>query len=232
MDATEFGAYMSLIISCYQCKNKLPKDDKRLSRMARVSPHKWGNIKDIVLEKFDDKNTHFEQSFVKKDLQRIESLSKKNTANALKGNKTHEPVAKPPQSQTPANTKNKELITNNKEKKDPPIPPKGNEEFDEFWQSFPRQRRGSKDKAFKSYLEARKRAGEIEIYSGALSYAASDEVARGFAKGCAAWLNDDRWANDYSIQTGEPKEPTILELRDEILQEMNEEKLCLTQTKY
>ena len=24
------------------------------------------------------------------------------------------------------------------------------------------------------------------------------EVAQGMAKGCAAWLNDDRWTSDYS----------------------------------
>ena len=29
-----------------------------------------------------------------------------------------------------------------------------------------------------------------------LAYAASNEVRRGFAKGAAAWLNDDRWATD------------------------------------
>ena len=113
MDAVEFGAYMSLIISCYQSKNKLPKDDKRLSRMARVSPHKWGKIKHVVLEKFTDKGDFYEQNFVKKDIQRIESLSKKNKANALKRNNTIQPVAKRSQSQIEANTSNKEQITNN-----------------------------------------------------------------------------------------------------------------------
>ena len=83
MDAVEFGAYMSLIIACYQTDNKLPNDDKRLSRIARVSPHKWGKIKDVVLEKFSLKNDFYEQNFVKKDLSRIGSLSKKNKANIL-----------------------------------------------------------------------------------------------------------------------------------------------------
>lgn len=34
-------------------------------------------------------------------------------------------------------------------------------------------------------------------------YSKSDEVAKGFAKGCAAWLNDDRFNNFYKQ---EPKE--------------------------
>lgn len=225
MDATEFGAYMSLIISCYQCRNKLPKDDKRLSRMARVSPHKWGKIKGVVLEKFDDKKTHFEQNFVKKDLLRIESLSKKNTANALKKNNTNEPVAERSHSQTQANTNNKELVTNNKDK-NPPIPPKGESvSFSEMWEAFPRQRRGNKSKALAAYNSAVSRANVFEILEGVMKYAASDEVSRGFAKGCAAWLNDDRWANDYST-TAKPKEKTCYDIRDELLAEMKEEKPC------
>ncbi|MGI9345551.1 MAG: hypothetical protein ACR2PW_04720 [Gammaproteobacteria bacterium] len=31
------------------------------------------------------------------------------------------------------------------------------------------------------------------------SYAASAEVAQGYAKGAEAWLNDDRWRVDYSV---------------------------------
>lgn len=104
MDAVEFGAYMSLIIACYQSKNKLPKDDKRLARMARVSAHKWAKIKDVVLEKFDAKNDFYEQKFIKKDIQRMQSLSKKNRANALKRNETDQPVAQRSQSQNGANT--------------------------------------------------------------------------------------------------------------------------------
>jgi uncharacterized protein YdaU (DUF1376 family) len=218
MDATEFGAYMSLIISCYQCKNKLPKDDKRLARMARVSPHKWGKIKHVVLEKFDDKNTFFEQNFVKKELQRIESLSIKNKANILKRYETDVPVEVPNSYQTSTNTNNKELITNNKEDIPPIVPLK---KFEEMWVIFPRQRRGSKDKAKIAYKVAVGRASPEEIYSGVLAYASSDEVARGFAKGCAAWLNDDRWTSDYSVKA--KKEKTCYDVRDELLAELEGE---------
>ena len=108
MDATEFGAYVSLIIACYQSSNRLPKDDKRLSRMARVTPHKWARIKETVISKFEDKGDHFEQIFVKKELERIQSLSEKNRANALRRNETPEPVAQRSQSQNAANIRNKE----------------------------------------------------------------------------------------------------------------------------
>lgn len=116
MDAVEFGAYMSLLIACYQTHNKLPIDDKRLARMARVTPHKWASIKGVVLEKFSLNGDTYEQKFVKKEIQRIESLSKKNQTNALKRYDTDLPVAERTQCQTPANINNKEQVTKNKEK--------------------------------------------------------------------------------------------------------------------
>ena len=70
--------------------------------------------------------------------------------------------------------------------------------FDEFWDIFPKTRRGSKDKALMAYKKAINRTTEDEILKSVRNYADSDEVARGYAKGCAAWLNDDRWTVDYS----------------------------------
>lgn len=70
--------------------------------------------------------------------------------------------------------------------------------FPEFWEKFPSQRKGNKSKAEKAYRRAADRDSEGSILNGLISYCASDEVARGFAKGAEAWLNDDRWKNDYS----------------------------------
>lgn len=68
-----------------------------------------------------------------------------------------------------------------------------------FWEKFPRQRRGNKNGAWKAWKKALRenRATEEEIINGVSRYADSDEVARGYAKGAAAWLNDDRWGNSY-----------------------------------
>lgn len=73
------------------------------------------------------------------------------------------------------------------------------DEFSEFWELYPRQRRGSKDKAYSSFCRAikEKRATAEKILESVKKYANSDEVKRGFAKGCAAWLNDDRFNCDY-----------------------------------
>ena len=78
--------------------------------------------------------------------------------------------------------------------------------FNEFWELFPKQRIGNKEKAKNSYLKAlkEKRATIEEIQNGVEKYAVSDEATKNggqFAKGCAAWLNDDRWKNDYSRES-------------------------------
>ena len=69
--------------------------------------------------------------------------------------------------------------------------------FDKFWTGFPKQRRGDREKAFSAWKLALTKATPEEILAGSATYAQSDEVARGFAKGAAAWLNDSRWTNDY-----------------------------------
>lgn len=69
--------------------------------------------------------------------------------------------------------------------------------FDDFWKLFPKQRAGSREKGEAAYAKALKRDTEENIFHGLKNYTASAEVKKGFAKGCAAWLNDDRWKTDY-----------------------------------
>lgn len=70
-------------------------------------------------------------------------------------------------------------------------------EFEEFWNLYPRQRRGDKESANTAWAKALKKASDYEILTGLKSYAQSDEVKKGYAKGAAAWLNDSRWTHEY-----------------------------------
>ena len=92
----------------------------------------------------------------------------------------------------------------------PPIVPQGDvkkskrqsaidlEGFEDFWLAYPKQRAGSRDKAAQSYSKALARGHPPwVILEGVTAYAASREVADGYAKGAAAWLNDDRFLNNY-----------------------------------
>lgn len=69
--------------------------------------------------------------------------------------------------------------------------------FKEFWENYPRQRRGGKEKALSAFKKACERDDVNNILQGLADYILSEEVESGYAKGAAAWLNDDRWRNDY-----------------------------------
>lgn len=102
--------------------------------------------------------------------------------------------------------KNKNNIYTQEESKNGSLESKKDElktSFDEFWSKYPKQRAGSKSKAFSSYCRVikEKRCTIEKLLEVCVKYAQSEEVKRGFAKGCAAWLNDDRFNNEYVAQT-------------------------------
>lgn len=75
-------------------------------------------------------------------------------------------------------------------------------DFVAFKQVYPKTRPGSWQRAYLAWRQAldQGRGTAAEIQTGVMAYAASDEVARGYAKGAQAWLNDDRWTSDYSAR--------------------------------
>jgi uncharacterized protein YdaU (DUF1376 family) len=89
MDAEQSGAYLHLLMACYQSKEAcLPDDDITLARIAKVSPYKWKKIKSIILEKFVsfEKNSkkYFKNFRVNLELEKIKNLSEKNKEKSLK----------------------------------------------------------------------------------------------------------------------------------------------------
>ena len=94
----------------------------------------------------------------------------------------------------------------------------GMELFDQFWRVYPKQRAGNREKAMAAYQRAVKRGfSEADILAGAHAYAASREVAERFAKGAAAWLNDDRFTHDYSeTANGRKNYPNTASKQDRI----------------
>jgi hypothetical protein len=76
--------------------------------------------------------------------------------------------------------------------------PQHESEFDQFWKIFPATRKGNRDKALSAWNRAVCRAEPEQILRGVQAYLRSSEVRDGFAKGAAAWLNDDRWTCTYT----------------------------------
>lgn len=96
--------------------------------------------------------------------------------------------------------------------------------FEEIWELFPKQRKGNREKAEAAYRQALTRSRPAEILEGLKSYIDSDEVKQGFAKGMAAWLNDDRWRHDYKNigKTAAPPVEKPIELTPERAKEIRE----------
>lgn len=219
MDATEFGAYMALIVCAYQKKNSLPDEDKRLARMAKCSPRIWARIRDTVAEKFQITDGYWSHTEVGKQLDKYQKLSRKNKANALKKNKTQKPVGKPKESQTEANTNNNHQspnnlsLSNDKESSghlpDSLLMSDGRflspDKFcDELWESYPSVGRGKGHKGkFKEEVKRHLKKGvdHEEIRAGVARYSEYCTTTGELNKDAFRWARDAEWQNDYKISS-------------------------------
>lgn len=163
------------------------------------------NIKNLC-----EKSENFSKNFQKieelfsKSLENYEKICERNSQNAkakaVKNKDISNPVATQPfkqkkEAEAEEETETKETIKSVPEKK----PTALEVAFEDFWKEFPKQRIGNKEKAKSAFAAAVKRSGMLafQLVAKAREYAKSDEVARGFAKGAQAWLNDDRFLQDY-----------------------------------
>lgn len=78
------------------------------------------------------------------------------------------------------------------------------EDFETFWQVFPKGRKSGKKASFKSWQQAIKDAEPKLIIDAARDYAASD-VGRGqYVKGPTPWLNQGCWDDDRAAWSDKP----------------------------
>ena len=222
----QFGSYMLLLIVEWRTKDcRLPDDDDYLAKIARMDRRAWEKNKGIILAFFKkDKDGFWYQGRLVDERKYVEEQRRKNSkagiASALKRKGRDSTNVEPEdnENQTPTPTPTPTPIECSKEHsipdekiEDTPI-----NRFEDWWKIFPTQRRGSKQKAEDAYRKALKRATEQEIHDGTLRYRESREVREGYAKGAAAWLNDDRWTTDYSQRVGKQSrtEQTAQQLKE------------------
>lgn len=74
------------------------------------------------------------------------------------------------------------------------------QDFLDIWAVYPKLRRGNKQKGLAAFKNAIKRDCIENINIGVQNYIDSDEANGQYAKGFAAWFNDDRWKNNYTNQ--------------------------------
>jgi len=203
LDDDEFGRYVRILIIMWRSPGcRIPNDKSWISKRLRIDALRFDAVALPLLQEFcqcdgnwwTQKRLSKEFEYVKK---RSEQQSVRSKSRWEKEKTPSHGNAEPasvrdgsgnPPTPTPHPLDNSNELST-------PISPKL---FVAFWDLYPRQRRGSKDKALLAYKAALKRGNtEQQIIDGVKTYASSSDVTRGYAKGCAAWLNDDGFNNDY-----------------------------------
>lgn len=227
LDPWEELAYRRILDLIYASGNRLVDDDKKLAWMTKTG-HRWKGIRKVLfggdipklssvdgfirnekcdteLKKIDEKVTQNSEAG-KASAAKRKALKDKETASTGVENPLPENTTQTSTEGQPTHLTTEPVKKEVKEGTD--VPKKGDGlvvmgSFDYFWGLYPRQRRGNKEKARRAYMNALSefRATENDILEGVKAYAASQEVANKRAKGCEAWLNDDRWGNDYAPPT-------------------------------
>lgn len=196
LDPFQEGCYLRLVDEYMETRQPLPDNDQALARIIGISVEAWlRDASGIVRAFFNPQKGLLFHDRCDKILSEQDQRSIKQSEKSKKGaqarwNKTNNIDALGSRQAMPNYATGQDKTG---KKKESPLPPL----FEKFWEIYPKTRRGSKEKALNAYRKALTRDTEENIYEGTRRYAASDEVARGFGKGAEAWLNDDRWRNDY-----------------------------------
>lgn len=195
----ERGQYITMLCLQHQ-KGHLNEKTIRLS---------LGSISVDVRNKFlTDNDNNLYNEILENHIKERENFVESRRINGSKGGRpkiNNKPSAKP--SAYPKNnlredeSEDEDIIINKDEKENL------KNEFNEFWKLYPKKRAGSQDKAYKSFCKVinNKLITADRLINVVKLYSKSDEVKRGFAKGCAAWLNDERFNDEYSVEKYDKK---------------------------
>lgn len=201
---TEHGAYVMLMDHYYSTKQGLPAIAEHLHRIcSAVVPLEQDAVMRVVNEFFYERDGRYYNDRVEEELDKRKKISearaeaaRKKAANAPAKASANDGANAPAIANTTTTTYS---CSKEGSLRSPSKPPEYSNAFEDFWAWFPRQRRGRKEKAWAAYQLAIKERGATEaaLAMSVEAYRNSDEVSNGYAKGCAAWLSDDRWEVDY-----------------------------------
>jgi uncharacterized protein YdaU (DUF1376 family) len=100
LTTTEHGAYLLLLMVAWRTHDKrLPDDDKKLAKYARVTPGQWARLKPVLQEFFKVKDGHWTQGRLTDEAEAVrqhrERQSKAGKASALKRKGRHSTAVQP-----------------------------------------------------------------------------------------------------------------------------------------
>lgn len=74
LSTLEHGAYFLLLMHCWTTGGALPGDEKRLARIARLSPREWKQSREVLLDFFKLKNGEFRHKRIDAELAKADDL--------------------------------------------------------------------------------------------------------------------------------------------------------------
>jgi uncharacterized protein YdaU (DUF1376 family) len=100
LTTTEHGAYLLLLMVAWRTHDKrLPDDDKKLAKYARVTPGQWARLRPVLQEFFKVKDGHWTQGRLTDEAEAVrqhrERQSKAGKASALKRKGRHSTAVQP-----------------------------------------------------------------------------------------------------------------------------------------
>jgi len=198
LDPYQDGCYRRLLDEYMATRQPLPDNDYALARICGISFDDWMlRAASIVRAFFKQKNGKLYQQTCDEELDFQDNRSHFRSEKAKKAanirhskNKNLDATSMPDECLAMPELRVK---SQERKKESPPIP----QGFVKFWEAYPKTRRDSQNKTLPAYRKALTITTEENLYAAVIRYASSDEVARGFGKGTVAWLNGERWNNDY-----------------------------------
>ena len=85
LSTEQIGAYMLLLMAMWNAGGKLPSDEAKLARVARLSVKKWKSIADDLMSFFEVDGTEIRHHRLTKELQKSESKSQSRAAAGAAG---------------------------------------------------------------------------------------------------------------------------------------------------
>jgi uncharacterized protein YdaU (DUF1376 family) len=228
LSTEQIGAYMLLLMAMWNAGGKLPSDESKLARVARMSVKKWKTIAPDMMAFFEVDGEEVRHHRLTKELQKSESKSQLRasagaaggSAKALKDKEARVANAMPAPQHLPDTITRIDSSSLRSEENTRAPKPKFGVEFDrEIWPIYPHK--VGKPVALASFIKARQRASLETILAGLRVYVGKTDD-RPWCN-LSTWLNQDRW-NDQPAQVarGQPP-PRLPDLADFFLEKARSE---------
>lgn len=204
LSTIEHGAYLLLIMTYWQRGEPLPSDDKKLSRIVRMTPDEWADARETLAEFFHDDGTTWTHKRINAELERVADKSEKarNARAQRTKNETNQDVKRTNNGRT-TDVKRTNYHTDtdtdtdtSKKEKTPARKRAGyDQDFEDWWRVYPHK--VGKDAAAKAYRKALTRTDSPTLFAKAQAFAA-EQTGKDpqYIAHPSTWLNQGRWMDE------------------------------------